>query len=114
MRDCGPPLLLGGALALVPFSTCALKLATGVPCPLCGFTRASLALLRGDVARAEAFHPLVVPLVVLFVVACVLACFARDSRWAAFVRFVLPASGIVLIGVWIARFLGVFGGPVAG
>ncbi len=34
---------------------------TGVPCPGCGMGRAFNALLRGDWARALAWHPLVLP-----------------------------------------------------
>jgi uncharacterized protein DUF2752 len=37
---------------------CPFRLATGIPCPFCGLTRATLALGQGDVVGALAFHPL--------------------------------------------------------
>ncbi|HTQ48935.1 MAG TPA: DUF2752 domain-containing protein [Polyangiaceae bacterium] len=101
-------------LALVPFSTCALKWTLHVPCPLCGMTRACLALVGGDFARASAFQPLVVPLAVLGVVAVGVALGAREERsWRAFARGALFASVVALLVVWVARFFGAFGGPVA-
>lgn len=36
---------------------CPLRTLTGVPCPFCGMTRGSLALLRGDVLRSLALNP---------------------------------------------------------
>lgn len=39
--------------------TCPIKFLTGISCAGCGMSRAWLALLRGDLAAAFAFHPLV-------------------------------------------------------
>ena len=75
-------------------------------------TRAGLALLRGDVATASAFHPLVVPLAALGVAAVVVAFVAREETWRAFVRRALAAGVVALLVVWAARFAGAFGGPV--
>lgn len=53
---------LGAAIALLllagAFPTCAFKLAVGAPCPGCGLTRATLALLRLDLAEVWRLHPL--------------------------------------------------------
>jgi type IV secretory pathway TrbD component len=38
---------------------CPLRRLTGIPCPTCGATRAALALVRGELAAALGFHPLV-------------------------------------------------------
>lgn len=94
----------------------------GVPCPGCGLTRASLALLRADFAAALAWHPLsplMTPLLALLVGRAALAYVgfvppsrpddARRARWTTRVGLVLLA---LLLGVWAARFFGAFGGPV--
>jgi Protein of unknown function (DUF2752) len=119
--------LAGGGAALlflgwVGVPLCPLAAATGYPCPGCGLTRATLALLRGHLSEAVAFHPLaplLVPLLGGFVAYASLA-YVRRGRWpgmqgAAAGR--MAAAGLLLwallFGVWIARFYGAFGGPVA-
>jgi hypothetical protein len=103
---------------------CPLAGSFGIPCPGCGLTRATLALLHGDVRGALHFHPLVLlltPLVVLI---------AGTSAWnllrapgsparrqAAFSngRNVTVLATVLLaltLSVWLARFAGYFGGPV--
>ncbi len=49
---------------------CPLNFLFGIPCPLCGITRAFLSVLRGDFASAFYYHPLwpLVLLVILFIV----------------------------------------------
>jgi hypothetical protein len=60
--------VLGGVLALVgPHrleggrSLCIIRNITGHPCPACGMTRASSALLRGQVRTAAHYNKLVFP-----------------------------------------------------
>jgi hypothetical protein len=112
---------VAGALPLCPLANL-----TGWPCPSCGLTRAALALLRGDVAGALALHPLAPPVLIL------LGVFASGA-WLGYVRTgqpVPPWNGArprlvrrleaaallacaALIALWLARFAGAFGGPVA-
>ncbi|RYZ03617.1 MAG: DUF2752 domain-containing protein [Myxococcales bacterium] len=97
----------------------------GVPCPGCGLTRATLALLQGDVHAALHLHPLVwllTPLFVLFVGSGLLELVraperepwrASPIRWRG--RVFNLVAGLVLsltLGVWMLRFAGYFGGPV--
>jgi hypothetical protein len=112
LRPAGVVLVIGGGLALLPFTTCISRLAFDVPCPACGLTRAGLALLRGNVGESLHYHPLAIPLLTLFAVACALALTATEPRWRAFVRLStgLAAAGLVI--VWLLRFAGFFGGPV--
>ncbi|HVY26782.1 MAG TPA: DUF2752 domain-containing protein [Polyangiaceae bacterium] len=122
------PLLGGFALAVhVDFPLCPLAGTFGIPCPGCGLTRATLALLHGDVHAALHLHPLVWLLSPLFVGFTGAALFelVRDPsptqtstrpryRWSTrVVSIVATALLITTLGVWLARFAGAFGGPVA-
>jgi len=112
LKDAVPFVLVAALLALVPFSTCLSKRVVGVPCPLCGMTRACLALVRGDVSAACGYHPLVLPLVALCVAVVVVALLGSEATWRAFVRRAVTASAVAFVVVWLARFAGFFGGPV--
>jgi hypothetical protein len=91
-----------------------------VPCPGCGLTRATLAIARGDLARAFALHPLslvVVPLVAWIAASHALRYVYTGSAWpderpARATEILLAAMGMLLIALWIARMCGWFGGPV--
>ena len=96
----------------------------GVPCPGCGLTRATLALLHGHFHQALAFHPLVLLLAPLFLGAMAKTLFdfvrgpirnatPRQSFWTKPAVTALATLLLVaVIGVWLARFAGYFGGPV--
>jgi hypothetical protein len=112
-------LVLTGLLS--PMRLCLTAALLHLPCPGCGLTRAGLALLHGDVARATAFHPLAIVLVPLTAVllATETARYVRTGnaprstrlpRWADALAAALVA---MLIVVWVARFFGYFGGPVS-
>jgi hypothetical protein len=78
---------------------CALRAITGVPCPLCGMTHATVALGAGDLAGAVAAHPLA-PLVLAGIVALCAAVVRGGGervlrRWPAWV------AGLAV--VWLAR-----------
>lgn len=111
---------LAGALVLSDLPLCPLARGFHTPCPACGLTRATLALLHGDLAGAVRLHPLapvVVPVVALYVGWRVLREIAGKThtrvpldRAAERVLGALVIAGFLL---WLARFAGAFGGPVA-
>jgi hypothetical protein len=70
---------------------CPLRALTGVPCPFCGMTRGTLALVNGDLVRSLALNPGVV-LAVLVVV------YALWRRPRLAVPMWLPWA--VLAGLW--------------
>jgi len=105
----------------LPF--CPLASVLGVPCPGCGLTRATLALAHGELKHALELHPLVLVLAPLFVWAMCSAAigYVRGPRVGRPVRLWLASRTVTVLGsvlmlltlgVWGARFLGYFGGPV--
>jgi hypothetical protein len=86
------------------------------PCPGCGLTRATIELLHGHVAAAIALHPLapIVSPLVLGGFAIGAARYIRTGRtdfkpWVAVAASIMAA---LLVAVWLARWIGAFGGPV--
>jgi hypothetical protein len=88
---CCAALLPVESLGLVGSPTCVFRSATGLPCPLCGGTRATHALLRGDLSRAVYLNMAALPgVAALMAIAFVLAYEAlRGSavaNWSALLR----------------------------
>jgi hypothetical protein len=119
--------LLAGLFAIAvhsDFPLCPMASSLGIPCPGCGLTRATLALLHGDVHTALRFHPLVAVLAPLFIafVGTAALDIVRDParprrrsriRWNSRAMNIVAAALLVLtFGVWLARFAGFLGGPV--
>ena len=107
----------------VGFPLCPMAGVLGIPCPGCGLTRATLALLRGDFRSALSLHPLVFVLAPLFswAMGSALVGYVRgpvqrgaQNPWFASRSATALATGLLVLtlGVWGARFCGYFGGPV--
>lgn len=106
------------------FPLCPMASTFGVPCPGCGLTRATMALLRGDLKAALGFHPLVLLLTPLFsgFLGVALWELLRDAKrptpkplfdWSARRLSIAGSALLVLVlGVWLVRFAGYLGGPV--
>jgi len=80
----GAAALVGAAVAwpVVPHPglMCPLRATTGIPCPLCGLTRACVAAVHGHVGASLAFNPAGVLVVVAAIVALL------RPRWLTRVR----------------------------
>lgn len=108
------PATLVGALAVVgPIeggpTLCPFALCTGIACPGCGMTRAASHLIRGDVSGALGYHPLILLVAALSVIGTAWYLLRRlgkaraiPSRW---VNTILVVTGVMLVGVWVARAL---------
>ena len=117
--------LLVAAVATGVFASgvivCPVAILAHRPCPGCGLTRASLALLRLDLGAAYAIHPLVFVVLPMLAAWALLAAHAyvttgRPSpspRAGAIFAWALPVLLAAMIALWIARFAGAFGGPVS-
>ncbi|MBI5512177.1 MAG: DUF2752 domain-containing protein [Deltaproteobacteria bacterium] len=104
-----PVVGIAGALALLPFPTCVLKLVTGLPCPGCGFTRATLALARGAVGESLRWHPCALPALVGFAVVTALALGLPEGHraWRPVVERSLTLFAAALLATWALRLGGV-------
>ena len=105
LRPLAPAVVIVALLALVPFSTCIFKFATGLPCPGCGFTRAIVSIVRGDLAASLRWHPLAIPGCVLAIATLVLALALPPghSAWASYRRHALNGAAAALVAVWVLR-----------
>lgn len=117
-------LVFAGVMAAVfifelPF--CPLAYFAKTPCPGCGLSRASFAMLQGDFQGALALHPLVFvvsPLAMAIVALNVGSYLLRGRLFemgprAKWLEGLLLAVAVSMLLVWVARFFGAFGGPVA-
>jgi hypothetical protein len=106
---------LGFVAARLQWPVCPFSFFLGVPCPGCGLSRATFALLRGDVQGALAAHPLVF-VALPGTVALLLHATSRDPVSARRENIAALFSALLLallVSVWLARFAGAFGGPAA-
>ncbi|CAN94389.1 MULTISPECIES: DUF2752 domain-containing protein [Sorangium] len=110
-----------GLLVACGAPLCPFAIVTRHPCPGCGLTRATLALAQGHLADALRLHPLspVMAPLVIAALAYNAAIYVKDGRIAAaegvqgaWVTRLGIALAVLMLAVWIARFLGALGGPV--
>jgi hypothetical protein len=95
---CGAVVATAAAWPLLPLHpplACPLRSATGIPCPLCGMTRAVVAAAHGHVATSLSFNPGGI-LVLLFAVVAV-------ARPAWLTRLRVPAWSIFAVfgALWV-------------
>jgi hypothetical protein len=110
------PLAALAALVLFDLPTCPSRVLLGIPCPGCGLTRATRAMLSLDWAAMWRFHPLA-PVIVPFVVALTVAPLLRElgalqpraglARAASLGAIVLA---VAMVGVYALRIAGHLGG----
>jgi hypothetical protein len=99
---------------------CPVAIIAHQPCPACGLTRASLSLLRFDVAAAYALHPMVfvvLPLLALWAAAAAHSYITTgrpspSPRLGRPFGYAFPIVLVLMLALYIARFFGAFGGPV--
>jgi hypothetical protein len=109
-------------MALLPFTskspllsvqTCAFKGATGLPCALCGGSRATQAVLRGDFARACYLNVAALPAILIVTSVTLFLCYEAISgnavvAWGRFpkrIRPLLPLLVAVFCLYWILHLV---------
>ena len=78
---------------------CPVRRATGLPCPACGLTRSTGAMLHGDLARSVAWHPLG-PVAVVAVTAFATGHAAEERR----AGHAATAAGAALVAAWLVTW----------
>jgi hypothetical protein len=124
----GGLVLLGACAVWLDVPLCPTAALLGIPCPGCGLTRAVLSALRGNWIEALHFHPLVFVLAPVYVTMLVPLVWqylrGPDPRppasapevsrgQQAALTTLLTLLLVACLGVWLARFRGYLGGPVA-
>ena len=86
---------------------CPFALLTGRACPGCGMTRAASYLLRGDWATAIDYHPMVPFITAMAIAGWGWYGLRRGGRVGPLpprmVQAALIGTGVMLLGVWVAR-----------
>ena len=86
---------------------CPFALCTGSACPGCGLTRAASALVRGDLATAISYHPLVLVIGLEIAFAWTWFLLRQSGRVGPMsnrtLNIILAATATTLVMVWIAR-----------
>ena len=83
------------ALPLHPPMACPLRSLTGIPCPLCGMTRACVAVMHGHLGASLAFNPAGVLVVVAAVVAVL------RPQWVSRLRIPMWTAVVALGALWL-------------
>ena len=101
---------------------CVFAKLTQHPCPGCGSTRSVLALLHGDLHGVLAFNPFGPAIAMLLGILGVQTLVsllrwgdvrdAASGRMGDIMKRLLLVLAVLEVVLWIARFLGMFGGPV--
>jgi hypothetical protein len=111
------PLTLIGVLILLEVPLCPSRTVLGVPCPGCGLTRATEAMLVGDFGAMLRLHPLapiLTPLALFSVIRVTLisagALKNRNDPLGRLPNWFWGTFAILLVGLWVARMVGLFGG----
>jgi len=88
---------------------CPVALLTGTACPGCGMSRAVAWLMRGDLERSLAYHPLAPVVLAIALAGSVWALGRRLRGWrappAALVNVGLVGLATLLVATWVTRLI---------
>lgn len=112
------PIVLLGLIILFGIPICPTRVFAGVPCPGCGLTRATEAMMVGDFETMLRYHPLAPIITPLFVygmlrIALVTSGILRRKAWDPLKKipeWAWTLLVIVVLGVYGLRLAGLLGG----
>lgn len=78
------------------FIPCPFKYLSGYDCPGCGFQRALLALMKGEVEHSFHLYPPAVPILLTIITAC-LAQWRLQDRSKGFIRILFLITGSIIM-----------------
>ncbi len=110
------PLIVFAALILSDLPLCPTKNLLGLPCPGCGLTRATTAMVSLSFEDMWHYHPLapiIAPLVLVFFVRAGLKAIGRPPKFdpmAKMPQWMAVSILTLFVGFWVVRLLGGFGG----
>ena len=113
-------LIIGGYTSIflfqthqVGFITCPIRNLTGIPCPGCGMTRATIELLNGNIAQSLKHNLLCIPFsltIILSVTVLAIDTFKKTNKFYTFLNRDLSKTKKVLliIGIGISWAFNIF------
>jgi hypothetical protein len=78
------------------FLPCAYKHFSGFECPFCGWQRALIALLKGDVMDSIRLYPALIPTIILITLAIMQVLFKWNRGWKT-IRVMLKADFAIIM-----------------
>jgi hypothetical protein len=87
---------------------CPLKYLTGIDCPLCGFQRAVIALVRGDFHTSFTIYPPAVPLLIFFTYVIIGRFFKLDNQKDIFKKSLFVIVGMIILVNYGFKIWGIY------
>ncbi len=76
---------------------CPFKYMTGIDCPGCGFQRAVIALIQGDLEKSFLFYPPAIPLLIFFAYSLADRSFNLDTKNHSVRKTLYIVVGIIIL-----------------
>ena len=88
--------------------TCPFKYLTGIDCPGCGFQRAVIALLQGDLSKSFHIYPPAIPLLIVFAYGILDAIFKLDDKNGTVKKLCFIVAGSIVLISYSVKVAGSF------
>lgn len=89
---------------------CPFKYITGVDCPGCGFQRAVIALLQGDLHKSFLLYPPAIPLIIFFVYGIADGIFKLDTKTERIKKTGFMVVGSIILLSYCVKLYSIYNG----